>query len=189
MLSSNDLAQQAAEQAQLIAAQRDLQHFAPLYERYFPRIYAYCLRRVEHTHEAEDLASQIFTQAMSNLDQYRGGVFAAWLFRIAHNTVLNHKRRQQPLSLDALPELPIDWEDPAEALIKTEAHERLRQLVLRLPSDQQDLLLLKVVGGLTAEEIGAVVGKSAGATRVALHRIIRQLQQMYEEPEGGMRYA
>lgn len=189
MLSTDELAHEAAEQAQLIAAQRDLQYFAPLYERYFPRIYAYCLRRVEHAQEAEDLASQIFTQAMSNLDQYRGGMVAAWLFRIAHNTVINHSRRPQAVSLDDLPEIPIDWGDPADALIKTESHERLRQLVARLPTEQQDLLLLKVVGGLTAEQIGAVVGKSAGATRVALHRIIRQLRQMYEEPEGGMRYA
>jgi len=51
------------------------------------------------------------------------------------------------------------------------------------------LLLLKVVGGLTAEEIGAVVGKNAGAVRTALHRIIRQLQHKYEDTEGGMRYA
>jgi RNA polymerase sigma-70 factor (ECF subfamily) len=188
-MAPNELAQQATEQAQILAAQRDLQHFAPLYERYFPRIYAYCLRRVEHAQEAEDLASQIFTQAMSKLDQYRGGVVAAWLFRIAHNTVINHNRRPQPLALDALPNTQIDWDDPAEALIKSDTHERLRQLVARLPADQQDLLLLKVVGGLTAEEIGTVVGKSAGATRTALHRIIRQLQHMYEETEGGMRYA
>ena len=187
-MATSDISQHAAEQAQLEAAREDLQHFVPLYERYFPRIYAYCLRRVDHAQEAEDLASHIFTQAMSNLDQYRGGVVAAWLFRIAHNTLINHSRRRQPLPLDEMPEV-IEWNDPADALIKAESHERLRQLVARLPVEQQDLLLLKVVGGLTADEIGAVVGKSAGAVRVALHRIIRQLQQHYEETEGGIRYA
>src|SRR5690242_143201 len=73
--------------------QRAQQHpaaFAPLYERYFARIYAYCLRRASSPQEAEDLCSQVFTRALTGLHTYRGGSVPAWLFRIAHNVVANH---------------------------------------------------------------------------------------------------
>ena len=60
----------------LLAARADLTKFAPLYERYFPRIYAYCLRRVEHAEAAEDLTSLIFTRALTSLHEHRGGSVA-----------------------------------------------------------------------------------------------------------------
>ena len=89
-------------------AQRDPALFAPLYERYFQRVYAYCLRRVGNTRagsaqEAEDLCSQVFTRALAGLKSYRGGIVAAWLFQIAHNVLANHYRGQQiALPLDEL---------------------------------------------------------------------------------------
>src|SRR4051794_31143405 len=90
----------AGEEADLLrAARTDASAFAPLYERYFPRIYAYCLRRAGAA-MAEDLSSQIFTRALANLRTYRGGSVGAWLFRIAHNTVVNYlrdRRIQAPL--------------------------------------------------------------------------------------------
>src|SRR5690606_31104714 len=75
--------------------------FAPLYERYFPRVYAYCLRRVDDPQEAEDLCSQVFTRALTGLHSYRGGLVSAWLFRIAHTVVVNHYRsRRRVIPLD-----------------------------------------------------------------------------------------
>src|SRR4051794_13309049 len=77
--------------------------FDLLYEKYVERIYNYCLRRVGQTQEAEDLASVIFTRAWAGLSTYRGGSEAAWLFKIAHNTVANHLRARKPqVSLDVL---------------------------------------------------------------------------------------
>ncbi|MBX3066165.1 MAG: sigma-70 family RNA polymerase sigma factor, partial [Anaerolineae bacterium] len=72
---------------------------------------------------------------------------------------------------------------PDEEVITREEHQRLQRVVSELPADQQDLLLLRIVGGLTAEEIGTVLGKRAGAVRVALHRILRQLQAKFEGGE------
>src|SRR5215813_4816161 len=74
------------------AARSDLAHFAPLYDRYAPRIYSYCLRRVRNREEAEDLTSLVFTRALNALPEYRGGAVVTWLFRIAHNTVVSHFR-------------------------------------------------------------------------------------------------
>jgi RNA polymerase sigma factor (sigma-70 family) len=161
------------------AAKADLSRFMPLYQRYFARIYHYCLRRVDSDESAEDLTSSIFTQAMMSIDGYRGGSVAAWLFRIAHNHVANHYRSRRPQvsfersEIDMVDERLIE---PIDHLITAELEVQLRMLVYKLPSNQQELLELKMADGLTAEEIGIVIGKSAGAVRVELHRIITRLR-------------
>ncbi len=173
----------AAEAACLRAARDDLEQFAPIYERYFTRVYAYCLRRVDDPQEAEDLTSLIFTRAMTSLDQYRGGLVAAWLFRIAHNTVINHhKATRRTLPLDTA-ELMAGNANLLERIILSEEQQTLQAMVDQLPRDQRNLLLLKVIGGLPSHEIGKIVGKSAGSVRVALHRILHQLQIIYRQHE------
>jgi RNA polymerase sigma-70 factor (ECF subfamily) len=161
------------------AARQDISRFAPIYERYFLRIYTYCLRRVENSQEAEDLTSLIFTQAMTRLDQYRGGLVAAWLFRIAHNTVIDHLRSRRP---DApLDETASETPGLLEHMIQAEAAQEIRSLIGDLPDEQQNLLLLKIVAGLSSKEVGAMVGKTAGSVRVTLHRILRDLYQQLEK--------
>lgn len=172
------------EEVQIMeAAKKELTSFAPIYERYFQRIYAYCLRRVDLHTDAEDLTSQIFTQAIANLGQYRGGSVPAWLFTIARNTIINHvHRRRQPISIEAAHiDIPADTPRPIDGLVAQEEKQAIRQLVAVLPDDQRDLLALKLSAGLTSQEIGAVVGKSSGAVRVELHRIIKLLRQRYQE--------
>jgi RNA polymerase sigma-70 factor (ECF subfamily) len=161
------------------AAKVDLSRFMPLYQRYFTRIYQYCLRRVESSESAEDLTSSIFTQAMTNIDGYKGGSVAAWLFRIAHNQIANHYRSRHPsVSFERAEIDMIDHEltEPIDLVITAEMGTLLRALIRKLPEEQCELLELKMVGGLTAEEIGVVIGKSAGAVRVELHRIITRLR-------------
>ncbi len=166
----------------LLAARADLTQFAPLYERYFPRVYAYCLRRVEHAEAAEDLTSLIFTRALTHLHEYRGGSAAAWLFRIAHNAVANHYRdRRAHVSLErSALELADESGAPGEGIEQAEQQQAMRDLMAGLPDDQRELLALKLAGELTAEEIGVVLGKKAGAVRVELHRIIKRLRTQYE---------
>ena len=170
------------EARMLLAARADLTQFAPLYERYFPRVYTYCLRRVEHAEAAEDLTSLIFTRALTHLHEYRGGSAAAWLFRIAHNAVANHYRdRRVHVSLEHS-EMDVADENaaPGERMEQAEQQQAMRDLMTGLPDDQRELLALKLAGELTAEEIGAVLGKKAGAVRVELHRIIKRLRAQYE---------
>lgn len=168
------------------AARRDPALFAPIYERYFARIYGYCLRRVATPQEAEDLASLVFTRALAGLQDYQGGPVAVWLFRIAHNAVANHYRAQRPqVSLEATDlDMADDGPGPGERFAEAETQQALRALVAALPANQQDLLALKIVGGLTSHAISAVTGKSAGAVRVELHRIIKRLRTQFTERYG-----
>jgi RNA polymerase sigma-70 factor (ECF subfamily) len=171
------------EVALMRLAREDTSCFAQLYDRYFDLIYAYCLKRVGTLEEAEDLTSLTFMQALNDLHQYRGGSVAAWLFRIARNRVIDHYRRrrtQVPLntvefSMAAAHPVPLD------ALTQAEDYQIIRDLVADLPDCQRDILALKINGGLTADEIGAMVGMKGGAVRVLLHRIIRRLRARYEE--------
>lgn len=175
--------ERTAEIRILQAAQTDMSQFAPLYERYAPRIYAYCLRRLRNGQEAEDVTSQIFARALGALDAYQGGSVAAYLFRIAHNAVISHIRRRRPqITLDEMEDdLSAESDDLIESISAGEARGRIRQFVRALSEDEQQLLGLKVTAGLTAEEVGAVLGKSAGAVRVEYHRIIKRLRTFYEQ--------
>lgn len=180
---------QANEEVRLLElARNEPTAFAPLYERYFPRIYAYCLRRVGSNEEAEDLTSLVFTRALTSIGSYRGGSVVAWLFRIAHNAVANHLRDRRPqLPLDTASH-PVSGEDLSAGIVRDEEQEHLARLLAALPDDQREILVLRLVGELTAREIGAVIGKREGAVRVALHRIVRRLRAVYHQAnEEGLR--
>ncbi|HEX2916058.1 MAG TPA: RNA polymerase sigma factor [Chloroflexia bacterium] len=161
--------------------------FGLLYERYFQRIYYYCLRRLSSPEEAEDVTSLVFTRAWAGIEGYRGGSVAAWFFQIAHNTVANHLRGKRPqLSLEGTG--TGDWgdslADPEEAvlerLVQHEKHKQVAELIAALPPEQRELLALSIAGGLTAKEVGQVLGKSEGAVWMAFHRIVKKLKAEYQ---------
>jgi len=185
-------ADDAFDEAAVVAqARADPAQFVPLYARYFPRIYRYCLRRVASPTEAEDLTSAIFTSALAGLAGYRGGSFAAWLFQIAHHAVISHRRTRNTahatlLALVASASRAPDAEEEAMArLVAVEQHTLLIQAIATLSEDQQELLALKLSGQLSAREIGAVLGKREGTVRVALHRLIQQLRIACQPMEEG----
>ncbi len=177
--SSNEIGQMVAQ------ACADPAAFKSLYENYFHRIYRYCLRRVSCPHEAEDLTSLIFTSALANLSTFRGDSFAAWLFRIAHNAVVNHLRsRRASVPLQAVAEIPDAGGEMLDGLMDAEERERVACLIAALPDEQRELLTLKVAGGLSAKEIGQVVGRSETAVRMALSRIVKQLRTAWQQKEA-----
>ncbi len=156
--------------------------FKPIYAEYAPRIYRYCLRRVSSPQEAEDLTSLTFTRALASISSFRGGSFAAWLFRIAHNAVINHLRSRRPtVPLEDVATVAEPNEGPLVGLMDAQYREAVAHLVAALPDEQRELLTLKVEGGLSAREIGEVVGKSETAVRMALSRIVQRLRADWAE--------
>jgi len=157
--------------------------FKPVYEAYFLRVFRYCLRRVGCLEEAEDLTSVVFTRALSNIASYRGGSFPAWVFRIAHNVLVNHLRNKRVMiPLENAEQLGI-VDDPLFRLIDVEERQHVNRLIASLSDEQRNLLSLRIASRLSAKEIGEVIGKSEGAVRVAIHRIIQQLRTAWDEEE------
>jgi RNA polymerase sigma-70 factor (ECF subfamily) len=161
----------------MVIAQHNPSLFAPLYERYVDRVYAYCRRRAANDQDAEDLCSMVFARALAGLHTYQGGMVAAWLFRIAHNVVVNHYRaRRQFVPLDD----DISTDDFSLDHVEYAADgQLLATLISELPDDQRHLLSLAVDAGLTSQQIGDLIGKNAGTVRVQLHRLFKSLRERF----------
>jgi RNA polymerase sigma-70 factor, ECF subfamily len=164
-------------------AQRDPAAFAALYRRYVTPIYRYVYSRVGNRNDADDLTSQVFTEALASLAHYREqGTFAAWLFTIAARRVIDHYRQTRPqLPLDAAADRPADGRSPLSQAIHNEELAQLTGLISRLEEDKQEFLRLRYAGGLTYAEIGHVTGRSEAAVKMAMNRLLRRLQAMVAE--------
>jgi RNA polymerase sigma-70 factor (ECF subfamily) len=168
--------------ADVRAAQRDRAAFGALYRRYLDRVYGYCFYLLGDHHDAEDVTERTFVAALAAIDGYRdeGATFRAWLFRIAHNQLVNALRsrhRQRAASLEVVAE-PKTLADPAGLLGHAEETRGLRRALDQLSEDRRQVVVLRFVDGLSAREIGAVLGRSEGAVRVLQHRALRQLAEM-----------
>jgi RNA polymerase sigma-70 factor (ECF subfamily) len=166
--------------ADVLAAQRDPAAFATLYRRYLEPVYGYCFYLLGDHHDAEDATERTFLSALAAIGGYRdrGATFRAWLFRIAHNQLANALRarcRHPTAPLDALPEPSGAVADPAAAAGHADDARRLRAAVAGLSGERRQVIVLRFVDGLSAREIGEVLGRSPGAVRVLQHRALRDL--------------
>lgn len=168
--------------ADVRAAQRDRAAFGLLYRRYVERVYGYCFHLLGDHHDAEDATERTFLRALAAIAAFRdeGATFRAWLFRIAHNQIANTLRsraRHRTHPLDPI-EGPASGADPAGVLGQAEESRRVRQAIGRLGDDRRAVIVLRFVDGLSAREIGAVLGRSEGAVRVLQHRALRDLEKL-----------
>jgi RNA polymerase sigma-70 factor, ECF subfamily len=165
--------------ADVRAAQADHAAFGTLYRRYLDAVYGYCFYLLADHHDAEDATERTFMAAFGALDRYRdqGATFRSWLFRIAHNQLANALRarsRHRTAPLDGVPE-PMATDDPAGLTDHADDARRLRTAVACLSDDRRQVVILRFVDGLSAREIGDVLGRSEGAVRVLQHRALREL--------------
>ncbi len=163
-------------------ARQDRAAFAPLYRRYVTPIYRYIYSRVGHRADAEDLTSQVFSEAIAALDRYREeGHFTAWLFTIASRRIADHHRQNRPeLPLELMVEQVTAVHNPPAEVAHQETLGQLAQLLDQLPADKQELLRLRFAAGLTYAQIGSVTGRSEAAVKMAMNRLLKQLQQAWE---------
>ena len=173
------------EQTLLERAKRyDEAALGELYDRYAPRIYAYIYRRVSDAHLAEDLTGEVFVRVIQAIrsERFWKTSFQAWLYRIAHNLVVDHYRRQPEL-----PELMLDdqqlssGDDPASAVAQRFSRRRLDAAMRRLTPDQQQVLVLRFAEGLTAREVAKVMNKSVGAVEALQHRALAALRRVLKK--------
>jgi RNA polymerase sigma-70 factor (ECF subfamily) len=180
-LSSNHLLDPVMDEQSLVRLSQagDQNAFACLYDCYIERIYRYVFFRVANQELAEDITSQIFLKVWEKLDTYRGGQspFIAWLYRIAHNAVIDYYRsRKDSISLeDARPVALSHADEVDEKLDLQFKSQLLREALHELTEEQQQVLILKFVGGMSTREIAQQLGKQQGAVRALQMRALQGL--------------
>jgi RNA polymerase sigma-70 factor (ECF subfamily) len=164
------------EEMRIAAAQRDPSRFGDLYEENFFRVYAYVSRRVGDRHQAEDLTSDVFREALANIGKFewRGAPFLAWLLRIASRLIADHYKRSGRETGNPLegPEPPSTDEIERSAM--------LFQLVDRLPEAQFRVIQMRFVEQKSIREIAAELGRSEGAVKQLQLRAIENLRAQME---------
>jgi RNA polymerase sigma factor (sigma-70 family) len=157
--------------------------FAELYERTFPRVYAYVASLLRDRAAAEDVTAQAFERAYRKRRSYRAGrgTMEAWLFGIARNAALDElRRRKRRTRLEGDPEdsgVPSS-DDHLELALRRET---VRAALASLDGRERDLIALKFAGGLTNAEIGRILGMSESAAGTRLHRTITKLREACHE--------
>ena len=149
-----------------------------------PMVVRYCRARLGrisgHYHAADDVAQEVCIAVVSALPRYQdvGRPFASFVFGIASHKVADAMRSAARLAIptEDLPDGPDDRPGPEETAVAYLEAERARALLARLPANQRELLVLRVLSGLSAEETGNALGMSAGAVRVAQHRALARLR-------------
>ncbi|MCO5184367.1 MAG: sigma-70 family RNA polymerase sigma factor [Anaerolineae bacterium] len=182
------------DDSELIArAKTDKEAFGALYERYVDRIYSYVYYRIGNVQDAEDLTARIFYRAMQHIGRYedKGIPFSAWLYRIARNLLANWYRdqsRRHIISLDDIMHWRLSEDTPELSAQLTEDRNALLEAVRHLPTERQELLILKFVDRLSNAEIGAIMGRSEGAIKSLYHRTLLSLRdEMHGSTAGEQR--
>jgi RNA polymerase sigma-70 factor, ECF subfamily len=157
--------------------------FAELYERTFPRVYAYVASLLRDRSAAEDVTAQAFERAYRKRRTYRAsrGSMDAWLFGIARNAALDElrkRKRRAVLETDPEDTGSVPPEDHAELALRRET---VRAALASLDGQERDLIALKFAGGLTNAEIGRILGMSESAVGTRLHRTITKLREACHE--------
>jgi RNA polymerase sigma-70 factor, ECF subfamily len=176
------LKKEADERLLIEAAQEDPARFAELYELHFERVYAYVIRRVGDRAETEDLTSEVFHHALSNLQRFewRGIPFAAWLFRIAANLISDRWQRKsreniadEPEQIESAPARNAEFEE-------VERKATLFRLVDSLPAEQRRVVVLRFVEQKSIKEVAREIRKTEGAVKQLQFRALSTLRARME---------
>jgi RNA polymerase sigma-70 factor, ECF subfamily len=158
-----------------------------------PLVLRYCRARVGSRERtlvsAEDIAQEVCLAVVSALGkyQYEPGSFLAFVYGIAAHKVADARRRAVRSRSEVVPELPDTpaLEDgPEQRAMNGEMIEHITHLLQRLPDRQREILVLRVAVGLSAEETAAAVGSTPGAVRVAQHRALARMREMFAAVNG-----
>jgi RNA polymerase sigma-70 factor (ECF subfamily) len=164
--------------------------FSDLYRAHLRDVYSYSYYRIGNHHDAEDLTEQTFLQAYRHFARARaesnGRPLRPWLIRIAHNLAANYhrdrsRRPQTNLEDAAILSAPQGTEQIVEEREEVEA---VLRGVAGLPDDRREALIMRFATGMDNREIARALGRSEGATKVLIHRAIKQLEERLKEGEG-----
>ena len=159
-----------------------------LYDRYAAKIYSYVYRRTGDAVLAEDLTAQVFLRMLESIRDRKAwhSSFSGWLYRIAHNLVIDHYRRrdrQTTVNLEEAPPMAADlMEDPVALAESNLDAERLRAAIRRLTDEQAEVVSLRFLEGYSIAEVASLTNRSEGAIKALQYRAVTTLRSLLYEP-------
>ncbi len=161
-------------------ARRTPKAFAAIYRHYLTPVYRYVYRRLGNVHDAEDITSQVFTEALEGLvagRYHENGCFSAWLFTLAAHKLIDFYRLRPALQLDENHATEVNLPASVE---ENEDHRHLAALLAGLEEEKQELLRLRFSAGLSFAEIAALDGRNEASVKMAIYRCIDWLRERWE---------
>jgi RNA polymerase sigma-70 factor, ECF subfamily len=166
--------------------------FSDFYRLHLRDVYNYTYYRIGNHHDAEDLTTQTFIQAYRHFERAQresnGRPLRPWLIRIAHNLAANYYRDRSRKPTSTLEEAEVVGGATYDTERLVEGREevmRVLDAVRSLPDDRREALIMRFALGMDNREIARALGRSDGATKVLIHRAIKQLEAEVESTEGG----
>jgi RNA polymerase sigma-70 factor (ECF subfamily) len=141
---------------------------AGLFDEYYSKIARYAFVRVRNRTEAEDIAAEVFLKALHSLESYKeqGIPMQAWLFRIAHNLVVDHFRKTAKKKTIPIDSVQIESvTDPVRTTEMNIELARVNKAMEQLTAAQREVIRLRFFGGFTSKEVGQILNKADGAVR------------------------
>lgn len=187
-MNSND------EKELIKKAQKEPEAFAKLYDKYYPQIFGYILRRVADLEIAQDTTAETFFKALKKLWQFRwrNVSFSAWLYRIANNEIANYYRKNRYLiSLEILRDEqgfePVVLHNPETEFLKAQEklkrHKdflKIQEQISQLPIKYQEVIILRFFEKKKIKEIAEILGRREGTIKSLLHRGLEKLKKLVE---------
>jgi len=171
------------------AQQNKRQAFDRLYELFADRIFRYLYYRVGDRQLAEDLTADVFVRLLEKIQTFRLGqrdqtiVFSAWLYRVAHNRLIDHLRKQSRSETESLEAVTLSHDEtPDLAVEATLEQEELVDAISALTLEQKQVVVLRFLEGCRIKEVAGIMGRSEGAIKSLQHRALNALhRQMARE--------
>lgn len=170
------------------AAAFDQAELAEIYDAFYERIYTYIYHRLGDPNLAEDMAGEVFLRMLESVrgDRAWRNSLTGWLYRIAHNLVIDHYRRRGRRDEMGLDERLVSDDRtgaPKASLEHLMTHQQLRAALFHLTDEQQEVVILKFSEDLSNNEIADVMGKTEGAVKALQHRALTTLRRVLEGAE------
>jgi RNA polymerase sigma-70 factor, ECF subfamily len=178
-----------ASEEELLAAAMQYNEAAlgEVYDRYEAKIYSYVYRRTGDQSLAEDLTAQVFLKMLESIRDRKAwhSSFSGWLYRIAHNLVIDHYRRrdrQGAVDIEEAPAMASDLEDPVATAEMNINAERLRAAIRRLTDEQAEVVSLRFLEGYSIAEVATLTNRTEGAIKALQYRAVATLRTMLYDP-------
>lgn len=163
----------------------DRSAFGLLYQEYVTSIYRYTYLRIGQAEQAEDITQEVFLKALNSIGGYRykGKPFVSWLFRIAHNMIIDYYRQANKNKFISLAETidVIANDDPAAATERSMEMAKIKQAVEKLPSRQKEVISLRFGSELSVAETARAIGKTEGTVKKLQYEALSKLRKLMEK--------